>query len=84
MPSIVESSFPLGTVGGKPAVRRGPTDLHACSTGSFLPKGTFLYEHHQLSFGFLCLLCFHHTFLLYVGVTLLFGLNYAKISDEFP
>src|SRR5579864_9336876 len=63
MPSIVESSFPLGTVGGKPSVRRGPAGLHTCSTGCFLPRGTFLHEHHHLSFGFLCLLYFHHTFL---------------------
>jgi hypothetical protein len=33
MPSIVESSFPLATVGGKPSVRCGPASLHACSPG---------------------------------------------------
>jgi hypothetical protein len=68
MPSIVESSFPLGTVGGKPAVRCGPARLYACSPGCVLPRGPFLHEHHHLSFGFLCLLCFHHPFLFCVDL----------------
>jgi hypothetical protein len=73
MPSIVESSFPLSTVGGKPSVRRGPTSMHACSAGCFLPRGPFLHEHHHLSFGFLCLLCFHHTSLPAFHDTLCFS-----------